>query len=54
MKKQNPHIGSSLDAFLADEGTRDQARAIALKEAEAFRRREAGEREQITKDHTAR
>jgi antitoxin HicB len=54
MKKQNPHIGSSLDAFLAEEGIRDEARAIAIKEAVAWQVQEAMEREKITKAEMAR
>jgi antitoxin HicB len=54
MKKQNPHIGSSLDEFLAEEGMRDEARAIAIKEAVAWQVQEAMEREKITKAEMAR
>jgi antitoxin HicB len=54
MKKQNPHIGSSLDEFLAEEGLRDEARAIAIKEAVAWQVQEAMEREKITKAEMAR
>jgi hypothetical protein len=54
MKKQHPHIGSSLDEFLAEEGMRDEARAIAIKEAVAWQVQEAMEREKITKAEMAR
>ena len=35
MKKQNKHIGSSLDDFLKEEGILEETRAIAIKEAVA-------------------
>ena len=34
--KKNPHIGSSLDGFLKEEGILEEARAAALKEALAW------------------
>ena len=33
MRNENPHIGSSLDDFLKEEGILEEARATALKEA---------------------
>jgi antitoxin HicB len=54
MKKRNPHIGSSLDAFLKDEGTLGEARTIAIKETVAWQVQQAMEREKITKVEMAR
>jgi antitoxin HicB len=54
MKKRNPHIGSSLDAFLAEEGVLAEARTIAIKETVAWQVRQAMEREQISKVEMAR
>lgn len=36
VRKKNPHIGSSLDDFLREEGILEEARATALKEALAW------------------
>lgn len=36
MKGKNPHIGSSLDDFLKEEGILEETRAAALKEAVAW------------------
>jgi antitoxin HicB len=36
MKKKNPHIGSSLDDFLKEEGVLEETRAAALREALAW------------------
>ena len=36
MKKKNPHIGSSLDDFLKEEGVLEETRALALKETLAW------------------
>ena len=33
MKEKNPHIGSSLDEFLQEEGILEEIRTAALKEA---------------------
>lgn len=37
MKKRNPHIGSSLNDFLKEEGILEETRTAALKEALAWR-----------------
>lgn len=47
--KPNPHIGSSLEDFLAEEGILDEARTIAIKETVAWQVQQAMEREHITK-----
>jgi hypothetical protein len=54
MKKQNPHIGSSLEDFLKEEGILEEARAIAIKEAVAFQIQKTMEKEQISKVEMAR
>lgn len=41
MKKKNPHVGSSLDDFLREEGILEQTRATALKEVIAWQVQQA-------------
>ena len=36
MKKDNPHIGSSLDDFLREEGILEETRTMAIKETIAL------------------
>lgn len=52
--KKNPHLGSSLDAFLKEEGILEEARAAALKEALAWQVRKAMKRKKINKVEMAR
>jgi antitoxin HicB len=54
MKPKNPHIGSSLDDFLREEGILEEARSIAVKEALAWQVEQAMKREKITKAEMAR
>jgi DNA-binding Xre family transcriptional regulator len=54
MKKKNPHIGSSLDDFLRDEGILEQTRAAALKEVIAWQVHKAMRKEKISKMEMAR
>jgi len=54
MKKANPHVGSSLDEFLRDEGLLEEARAIAIKEAVAFQVQKVMKVENISKVEMAR
>jgi antitoxin HicB len=54
MKKKNPHIGSSLDDFLKEEGIREEVRATALKEALAWQVHKAMKRAKINKVEMAR
>jgi hypothetical protein len=54
MKKPNPHIGSSLEDFLREEGILEEARAVAIKEAIAFQVQKAMEKERISKVEMAR
>jgi len=54
MTTRNPHIGSSLDDFLKEEGILEEARSIAVKEALAWQVEQAMKREKITKAEMAR
>lgn len=54
MTNQNPHIGSSLDELLREEGILEEARSIAVKEALAWQVEQAMKREKITKAEMAR
>jgi antitoxin HicB len=54
MKKRNPHIGSSLDQFLEEEGILEEARAVALKEALAWQVQKAMKKKKINKVEMAR
>lgn len=54
MKRKNPHIGSSLDEFLAEEGILEETRATAIKEVLAWQVERAMEKEKINKVEMAR
>lgn len=54
MKKKHPHIGSSLDDFLKEEGILEEARAVALKEALAWQVQRAMKKKKINKIEMAR
>ena len=54
MKKKNPHVGSSLDDFLKEEGILEQTRAAALKEVIAWQARQAMRKKRISKVEMAR
>jgi antitoxin HicB len=54
VSKPNPHIGSSLDDFLREEGILEESRAIAIKETVAFQIKQAMETEKISKIEMAR
>jgi hypothetical protein len=54
MKKVNQHIGSSLEAFLREEGMLEEARARAIQETVAFQVQQAMVEEKITKVEMAR
>jgi transcriptional regulator with XRE-family HTH domain len=54
MRQRNRHIGSSLDSFLKEEGTLEEARAIALKESLAWQVQQAMEEENLSKMEMAR
>lgn len=54
MKKKNPHVGSSLDDFLREEGILEQTRATALKEVIAWQVQQAMRKKKISKAEMAR
>lgn len=54
MRKQNKHIGSSLDDFLNEEGVLEETRAVALKETLAWQVKQAMEKDKITKVEMAK
>jgi DNA-binding Xre family transcriptional regulator len=54
MKKKNPHVGSSLDDFLREEGIFEQTRAAALKEVIAWQVQQAMRKKKISKVEMAR
>ncbi|MCW5965709.1 MAG: XRE family transcriptional regulator [Bryobacterales bacterium] len=54
MRKQNKHIGSSLDDFLSEEGVLEETRAVALKETLAWQVKQAMEKDKITKVEMAK
>ena len=53
-KKKNPHVGSSLDDFLREEGILEQTRATALKEVIAWQVQQAMRKKKISKAEMAR
>jgi predicted XRE-type DNA-binding protein len=54
MKRQNKHVGSSLEDFLAEEGILEESRAMAIKETVAWQVQQAMETEKITKVEMAK
>lgn len=52
--KKNPHIGSSLDDFLREEGILEQTRAAALKEVIAWQVQQVMRKKKISKVEMAR
>jgi hypothetical protein len=54
MKRQNRHVGSSLEDFLKDEGTLEETRAMAIKEVVAWQVQQAMKKENITKVEMAK
>jgi antitoxin HicB len=53
-RKRNPHIGSSLDDFLKEEGIFEETRAIAIKETLAWQVQQAMDAGKISKIEMAR
>lgn len=53
VNRRNPHIGSSLDALLEEDGALAAARAVAVKRVLAFQMREAMKRQGITNSEMA-
>ena len=54
MKKDNPHIGSSLDDFLREEGILEETRTIAIKETIAWQVQQAMAKGKISKVEMAK
>jgi plasmid maintenance system antidote protein VapI len=54
MKKNNPHLGSSLDDFLNEEGIRDEVDVMAARKVIAVSLTDAMIRQNITKTEFAR
>ena len=53
-KKRNPHMGSSLDAFLKEEGTFEELQVQAIKEVVAWQLEEAMKKKQVSKARLAK
>jgi antitoxin HicB len=53
-KRNNKHIGSSLEDFLKEEGVLEETRAVVLKETLAWQVRQAMEKNKISKVEMAR
>jgi antitoxin HicB len=52
--KKNPHIGSSVDDFFAEEGLLEEIEAIAIKRVIALELQDALDKTQMTKTELAR
>lgn len=53
-KKRNPHIGSSLDDFLKEEGVFEELEVQAIKEVVAWQLEEAMKKKQVSKARLAK
>jgi antitoxin HicB len=54
MSRKNPHLGSSLDDFLREEGILDEVEAIAIKRVIALELEEKMKKDGITKTEMAK
>ncbi len=54
MSKTNPHIGSSFENFLTEEGTIEETTAIAVKRVLAWQLAKAMQEEQLSKNQMAK
>jgi antitoxin HicB len=52
-KPDNPHLGTSLDEFLEEEGTRDAFQAAAIKEVLAYQIEEAMKAQKLSRRRLA-
>ena len=52
--KHSPHVGSTLDDFLREDGSRDAVQAIAAKRVLTFRLEQSMKRARLTKTEMAR
>ena len=53
VRKANPHLGSSLDSFLEEEGIREEVEARAIKEVIAWQLSQAMEKKHLSKSRMA-
>lgn len=53
-KKKNPHMGSSLDDFLKEEGNFEELQVQAIKEVVAWQLEEAMKKKQVSKARLAK
>ena len=53
-KKKNPHHGSSFEAFLTEEGTREETNALAIKRVLAWQLEQAMEKKHLSKNQMAK
>jgi len=53
-KKKNPHIGSSFDSYLKEDGIYEEVTSIAIKRSLAMELQEAMEDQSISKSEMAR
>ena len=53
-RKRNPHMGSSLDDFLKEEGTFEELQVQAIKEVVAWQLEEAMKKKQVSKARLAK
>jgi DNA-binding Xre family transcriptional regulator len=52
-KRKNPHIGSSLDDFLREEGVLEEMQAVAIKEVIAWQLQKAMKERKLSKNRMA-
>ncbi len=53
-KARNPHIGSTLDDFLTEDGTLAEAHAVAIKRTIAWQVKQTMDKEKLSKSEMAR
>ena len=53
MKKKNPHIGSTFESWLEEEGIREEVTAAAIKAVLAYQLEEAMKKQGLTKKRMA-
>ena len=53
MKKKNPHIGSTFESWLEEEGIREEVTAAAIKAVLAYQLSEAMKKRKLTKKRMA-
>ncbi|GMU69735.1 MAG: hypothetical protein AMXMBFR37_20670 [Steroidobacteraceae bacterium] len=53
-KRENPHVGSSFEAFLAEEGLLEEATALAIKRVLAWELAKAMKKDKVSRAELAR